>query len=35
MDETTGTFLDEPALPGMSPPAAEPGPSAYRVLARK
>ena len=35
MDETTGTFLDEPALPGMSPPVAEPGPSAYRVLARK
>src|SRR4051794_39820883 len=35
MDETTGTFLDEPALPGMSLKAAEPGPSAYRVLARK
>jgi DNA polymerase-3 subunit gamma/tau len=35
MDETTGTFLDEPALPGMTPPPAEPGPSAYRVLARK
>jgi DNA polymerase-3 subunit gamma/tau len=35
MDETTGTFLDEPALPGMSPPPVEPGPSAYRVLARK
>jgi DNA polymerase-3 subunit gamma/tau len=42
MDETTGTPLsDEPALPGfappaaVAPPAASPGASPYRVLARK
>ncbi|HEX8666281.1 MAG TPA: DNA polymerase III subunit gamma/tau [Beijerinckiaceae bacterium] len=37
MDETTGTLLDEPALPGFAPPppAAPPAASPYRVLARK
>src|SRR5215212_1602917 len=36
MDETTGTpFFDEPALPGLAPPAPARGASAYRVLARK
>jgi DNA polymerase-3 subunit gamma/tau len=36
MDETTGTFLDEPALPGFALlPAAPPAGSPYRVLARK
>jgi DNA polymerase III subunit gamma/tau len=36
MDETTGTFLDEPALPGFAPPATAPSAgSPYRVLARK
>jgi DNA polymerase III subunit gamma/tau len=36
MDDTTGTFLDEPALPSFAPlPAAPPAGSPYRVLARK
>ncbi|UMY18050.1 DNA polymerase III subunit gamma/tau [Methylobacterium organophilum] len=33
MDETRGTLIDEPGLPGMPAPAAAPTP--YRVLARK
>lgn len=33
MDETHGTFPDEPGLPGM--PAPEPAATPYRVLARK
>ena len=35
MDETHGTFPDEPGLPGMPAAASAPAATPYRVLARK